>query len=49
METKLLIRKLKETNPHVEANLFNSVNNVKLETLISYEKDGVTHSFLDDY
>ena len=49
MDTKLLIRKLKETNPHVEANIFNSVNNVSLETLISYQKDGTAHSFLDDY
>lgn len=49
MDTKLLIRKLKETNPHVEANIFNSVNNVSLETLISYQKGGVAHSFLDDY
>ena len=49
MDTKLLIRKLKETNPHVEANIFNSVNNVSLETLISYQKGGVTYSFLDEY
>ena len=49
METKLLIRKLKETNPHVEANIFNSVNNVSLETLISYQKNGAAYSFLDDY
>ena len=49
MDTKLLIRKLKETNPHVEANIFNSVNNVSLETLISCQKSGVAHSFLDDY
>lgn len=49
METKLLIRRLRETNPHVEANIFNSVNHVSLETLISYQKGGVAHSFLDDY
>ena len=49
MDTKLLIRKLKETNPHVEANIFNSVNNVSLEALISYQKNGAAYSFLDDY
>ena len=49
METKLLIRKLRETNPHIEANIFNSVINVNLNTVISYRKDGATRSFLDDY
>ena len=49
METKLLIRKLKESNPHVEENFFNSVNNMSLDTLISYQKNGVAYNFLDDY
>lgn len=49
METKLLIRKLKKTNPHVEANIFNSTNNVSLDTLIAYKQHGETHHFLDDY
>lgn len=49
MDTKLLIRRLKETNPHVEANIFNSVNNLCLDTVISYRSKGVTHSFLDHY
>ena len=49
METKLLIKKLKETNPNVDKNIFNSMNNVCLDTLISYKHDGETHSFLDTY
>ena len=48
-ETKELIRALKETNPHVESNIFNSVNNVSLDTIISYQRNGVIHSFLDGY
>lgn len=49
MDTKMLIRKLKESNPHVEENIFNSVHNVSLDTLISYQKNGIAYDFLDDY
>jgi len=49
METKKLIRKLKETNPYVESNIFNSTKNVCLDTLLSYKQKGVTHNFLDTY
>ena len=49
MEIKYLIRQLKEDNPHVEANIFKSVENVNLHTVIAYKKDGKTRHFLDDY
>jgi tRNA(Ile)-lysidine synthase TilS/MesJ len=49
METKLLIRQLKKTNPHIEANIFNSMHNVNVDTVIAYKKDGVVHHFLDEY
>ncbi len=49
METKMLIRRLKETNPNVDINIFNSTSNVCLDTLISYKKNGVEHNFLDTY
>ncbi len=49
METKRLIERLKETNPQVEANIFNSMFNINVDTVISYRKDGVQHHFLDDY
>ena len=48
-ETKELIAKLHETNPEVEANIMSSMENVFLDSVISYTKDGVFHSFLDDY
>lgn len=48
-ETKELIANLKKTNPSVEANIFNSMHNVYLDTVIAYRKDGVDHCFLDDY
>ena len=50
METKQLIAQLKTINPYVEGNIFKSVHNVNLSTIIEYkDKNGVKHSFLDDY
>ena len=48
-EIKQLIRQLKEVNPFVEGNIFKSVENVNLSTVIAYKKDGVVHHFLDHY
>ena len=33
----------------MEANIFKSVENVNLNTVIAYKQDGVTHHFLDTY
>ena len=49
LEIKKLIAELKKDNPFVESNIFNSVECVNLNTVIGYKKDGVRHSFLDDY
>ena len=49
LETKKLIAALKDANPQIEANIFKSVSNVNLSTVIAYKKDGVRHHFLDDY
>lgn len=49
METKLLIRRLKESNPFVEGNIFKSMENVCLDTVIAYKQDGKRHHFLDSY
>ena len=49
MEVKRLIRELKKTNPYVESNIFKSVANVNLNTIIAYKEQGVTHHFLDHY
>lgn len=49
LEIKNLIQEMKKVNPYVESNIFNSIENVNLSTVISYKKDGVMHSFLDDY
>lgn len=48
-EVKQLIQKLKEINPYVESNIFKSVENVNLNTIMAYKQNGVKHSFLDEY
>ena len=49
IEIKNLISELKKTNRFVEGNIFKSVENVNLNTLVAYKKDGVKHNFLDTY
>lgn len=49
MEVKKLIRQLAEKDPVIEKNIFRSMENVSLDTLIAYKKDGVRHHFLDEY
>lgn len=48
-EVKRLISELVKNNPYIEMNIFRSVENVNLDTIISYKKDGIKHSFLDEY
>ncbi len=49
-EVKRIIKELKALNPQVEANIFRSVENVNLSTIIAYkDKDGHRHHFLDDF
>ena len=49
MEIKQLIASLKKVNPSVEANIFRSMENVNLDTVLSYKQGDTVHSFLDDY
>ena len=49
MEIKKLIAELKKTNPFVEGNIFKSVENVNLDTVVGYKAKGVRHNFLDTY
>ena len=48
-EIKHLIAEMKKVNPQVEMNIFRSVENVNLKTVIAYKDDYGTHSFLDEY
>ena len=49
VEIKNLIRQLKEINPYIESNIFKSVENVNLNTIIAYKENGKVHHFLDGY
>ena len=49
LEVKKLIAELKKTNPFVEGNIFKSVENVNLSTIVAYKQNGVRHHFLDTY
>ena len=48
-EMKQLIKELKKVNPNVDMNIFKSLENVNLDTVIAYRKNGEMHSFLDEY
>ena len=48
-EIKNMIREMKKVNPQVESNIFRSVENVNIDTVIAYKKDGVKHNFLENY
>ena len=49
-EIKSLIAELRERSPYIEANIFKSVENVSLNTVICYKTaDGKKHHFLDEY
>lgn len=49
MEIKQLIAEMKKVNPFVEGNIFKSVENVNLSTIIAYKEHGERHHFLDSY
>ena len=49
LEIKELIRELKKKNQYVEGNIFASVENVNLSTVIAYKERGVRHNFLEWY
>ncbi|MCM1158141.1 MAG: rhodanese-like domain-containing protein [Bacteroidales bacterium] len=48
-EVKELIRELSRKSDVIEKNIFRSVENVNLNTVIAYKQDGVKHHFLDEY
>ena len=48
-EMKKLIKKIKKDYENIDVNIFNSVQNVNLDTLISYKKGEKVYHFLDQY
>lgn len=49
LEVKQLIAEMQKINPQVEKNIFRSVENVNLSTIIAYKQHGEVHNFLDTY
>lgn len=48
-EMKQLVKKFRATSDVIDMNIFNSVHNVNLRTIIGYHKDDMQYNFLDDY
>jgi Predicted ATPase of the PP-loop superfamily implicated in cell cycle control len=46
---KGIIKKLKQENPLIEKNIFNSIHEVNVDTLIGFKHRGQLHDFLDLY
>jgi tRNA 2-thiocytidine biosynthesis protein TtcA len=48
-EMKTLIKKFRQTNPAIDMNIFRSVHNVNLDTIIGYHDKEHEYNFLDYY
>lgn len=48
-EVKELIHNLAQKDPVIEFNIFKSVENVNVNTVVAYKKDGVKYHFLETY
>ena len=48
-EVKELIKQLKQINPDIDNNIFNSLNNINLNCILGTKQDGQYHSFLENY
>ena len=49
LEIKNLIKQLKEINPDVDYNIFKSMDNINLNCVLGYSKNGKRIEFVDDY
>ncbi|MEG0013435.1 MAG: ATP-binding protein [Cellulosilyticaceae bacterium] len=48
-EMKVLIKKFRQINSNIDMNIFRSMHNVNLSTVIAYHDDEKEYSFLDEY
>ena len=48
-EIKMLIKNLRNANPDIDHNLFESIHNVSVDTLVEYKLNGEKHSFLEKF
>lgn len=48
-EMKKLIKKLRDERKNIDNNIFTALNNINMNCILGYKKDGEYTSFLDDY
>ena len=48
-EVKAIIKELKKDNPEVDEAIFRSIHNVNMSTMVGWRKNGIHHTFLEDY
>ena len=46
---KILIRKLRKEGKNIDNNIFTALNNINMNCILGYKKDGNYTSFLDTY
>ncbi len=49
MAMKILIRKLRKEGKNIDNNIFTALNNINMNCILGYKKDGKYTSFLDEY
>ena len=48
-EMKKLISELRKINPSIDTNIFKALDNINMNCILGWHKDGIKHSFLDEY
>ena len=48
-EIKTLIQNLKKINNDIDHNIFKSLDNINLNCVLGYHKNGIKHNFIEDY
>lgn len=48
-EIKELIKQMKNVNPNIEINIFRSIHNANVDTMVGYKLDDELHSFLERF
>lgn len=48
-EMKELIGYMRKMNPNIDHNLFTSLANINMDAILGYRKNGILHSFLEEY
>lgn len=49
LEIKKLINNLIKINPNIDRNIFKSMDNINLNCVLGYSRNGIRHEFVDDY